>query len=96
MDTVFDGDKIYSNAINNSSFEINVPDKNSTNNHTDNRNNTNNTNNINNNINKNSPINNGQESGINVQTSKLPKTGNPIFALLLALIILIVAKKPKN
>ncbi|MDY5614227.1 Ig-like domain repeat protein [Methanobrevibacter boviskoreani] len=96
MDTVFDGDKIYSNAINNSSFEINVPDKNSTNNHTDNRNNTNNTNNINNNINKNSPINNGQESGINVQTSTLPKTGNPIFALLLALIILIVAKKPKS
>ena len=94
INTVFNGDKIYSNVNNNTSFNINVTNNNNTNNNNTN-NNTNNkniTNNINNKI---SPLS-SQNSKINIKTSTLPKTGNPIFVLLLALIILIIAKKREN
>ncbi|MGN0093636.1 MAG: hypothetical protein ACI37V_04200, partial [Methanobrevibacter sp.] len=95
INTVFNGDKIFSNVTNNISFNINVPNNNNTNNNnTNNRmNKKNNANNINNN--KISPSN-SQNSTINIKTSALPKTGNPIIALLSALIILIIAKKRKN
>ena len=80
IDVIFDGDNIYSGISTNASFSIDVPDKNGTNNGNSNT--------------ETSEDNNLKSLRFN--GNSLPKTGNPIMVLLLALMALTVVIKRKE
>jgi len=80
IDVIFDGDNIYSGISTNASFSIDVPDKNGTDNGNSNT--------------ETSEDNNLKSLRFN--GNSLPKTGNPIMVLLLALMALTVVIKRKE
>ncbi|AGN16734.1 Ig-like domain-containing protein [Methanobrevibacter sp. AbM4] len=80
INVIFDGDNIYSGISTNASFSIDVPDKNGTDNGNSNT--------------ETSEDNNLKSLRFNGNT--LPKTGNPIMVLLLALMALTVVIKRKE
>ena len=80
IDVIFDGDNIYSGISTNASFSIDVPDKNGTDNGNSNT--------------ETSEDNNLKSLRFN--GNSLPKTGNPIMILLLALMALTVVIKRKE
>ncbi|WP_288268428.1 S-layer family protein [uncultured Methanobrevibacter sp.] len=80
IDVIFDGDNIYSGISTNASFSIDVPDKNGTDN-------------------GNSDTETSEDNNLKslrFNGNSLPKTGNPIMVLLLALMALTVVIKRKE